>query len=184
CPRIIEKLYNTETIVRAMPLVLEKIPEARFVFSEYMGDATYIAEMKSLVRRLGVNASVLFLRDFPYEKMPLLLNLSEVLVSIPDSDGLPISLLEGMACGVVPIVGNLPQYGGVIENEVNALVVPTKEPAALAGAIIRLLADACLRRRLSEASLSTTIDCADYETEMAKMEELYYELAGLGERKQ
>jgi len=173
------QLYNTETMLRAIPLVLEEAPETKFIFSEYMGHEPYIEQMKTLVRELSVESSVVFLERIQHEQMALFLNMAEVFVSIPDSDGMPQSLLEAMSCGTVPVVADLPQYKGLIRGDTNALLVTPKDPAALAKAVLALLKDNSLRERLSRACTDTTMECADHETEMEKMEKLYYELSAI-----
>jgi len=180
CTRLMDKLYNTETIIKTIPLVLEEVPGTKFIFSEYAGERAYILDMKALVKRLAVGASAIFLKTIPHERMPLFLNLAHVFVSIPDSDGMPQSLLEAMACGTVPVVSDLPQYSELIKNETNALVLPSKDAQALAKTIIRLLRDNALREKLSRACVDTIVDGMDYEVEMQKMEKLYYELSGIG----
>lgn len=180
CTRLMDKLYNTETIIKTIPLVLEEVPGTKFIFSEYAGERAYILDMKALVKRLAVGASAIFLKTIPHERMPLFLNLAHVFVSIPDSDGMPQSLLEAMACGTVPVVSDLPQYSELIKNETNALVLPSKDAQALAKTIIRLLRDNALREKLSRACVDTIVDGMDYEVEMEKMERLYYKLSGVG----
>ena len=177
CPRIIDPLYNTETVVRAIPEVVREIPGVRFVFSEHMGSHPHIQAMKGLVEELGVGAAAVFVDSIPHELMPLYFNLARVLVSIPDSDGMPQSLLEAMACGTVPVVAALPQYDGVVQDGVNALTVNRKDPHSVALAVVRLLKDDGVRARLSQAAAATTAEGMDYEVEMAKMEKLYFRLA-------
>ena len=176
CTRLIDRLYNTETIIKAIPRVLEQVAAAKFIFSEYASERNYGREMKALVKTLRVEGSVIFLETIPHDRMSLFLNLARVFVSVPDSDGMPQSLLEAMSCGTVPIVSKLRQYDEVIKNEVNALVVPARNSEVLAAAVVRLLKDDALRQRLSRACVDTVVEGMDYETEMAKMEKLYYEL--------
>ncbi|UCF78410.1 MAG: glycosyltransferase family 4 protein [Candidatus Eiseniibacteriota bacterium] len=180
CTRIMDTVYNTETILRAIPFVLKEVPEARFVFSQYLARPPYVEQMKDLARELSIKDSLLFLEEIPFDRMPLFLNLAEILVSIPDSDsGMPQTVLEAMCCGTVPVVSDLPQYQDLIIPETNALVVCPKDPMAVADAILKLLRDPVLRERLSEACVNTTMYCVDYETEMQKMEKFYYELSGI-----
>jgi glycosyltransferase involved in cell wall biosynthesis len=176
CTRLMGSLYNTETVLRAIPLVLKEVPGTKFLFSEYMSHPPYVDTMKALARELSLEASVVFLEKISHERMPLFLNLATVFVSIPDSDGMPQSLLEAMSCGTVPVVSNLPQYAGLVAAETNALLAPPKDPTALARAVVRLLSDSSLRERLSRACVNTSAECGDYETEMQKMEKLYYGL--------
>ncbi len=177
CTRLMGNLYNTETILRAIPLILEKEPETRFLFSEFMSHPPYVERMKLLAEDLSVRDSIFFLERIPHDRMPLFLNLATAFVSIPDSDGMPQSLLEAMSCGTVPVISELPQYAGLVRAEENALFTPRKDPNALARAVTRLLSDSSLRERLSRACVNTSAECGDYETEMEKMEKLYYGLA-------
>ncbi len=179
CTRLVDRLYNTETIIRAVPEVLREIPEAKFLFTALAANTEYLSEMRRLARSLDVEHSVVFLDMIPHDRMPLFLNLAGVFVSIPDSDGMPQSLLEAMACGTPSVVSELPQYQGVIEDKVNGLVVNQKSAKAVAEAILKVLKEESLRRRLSQASLNTGAECMDYEIEMAKMERFYYELSGI-----
>jgi phosphatidylinositol alpha-mannosyltransferase len=65
-----------------------------------------------------------------------------------------IVLLEAMASGL-PVVGTaIRGYLSVLKPEVNALVVPPKDPTALADAIVRLAGDEPLRWRLRRAGIS------------------------------
>jgi glycosyltransferase involved in cell wall biosynthesis len=178
CPRLIDRLYNTETIVRAIPEVLREVPAAKFLFTALAGNAEYINQMKQLTQSLGVQRAAVFLDMIPREQMPLFLNMAKVFVSIPSSDGMPQSLLEAIACGTPAVVSALAQYRGVIEHDVNGLVVDQKDVRVVAAAVVRLLKEEGLRLRLSRALLNTTAECMDYHAEMAKMEAYYYELKG------
>jgi glycosyltransferase involved in cell wall biosynthesis len=73
---------------------------------------------------------------------------ADVFVLSTRSEGAPMSILEAMAAGlpvVASAVGGVPE---LVENEVTGLLVPPGDPAALAAALDRLLADPDLRRRL------------------------------------
>jgi glycosyltransferase involved in cell wall biosynthesis len=183
CPRIIDPLYNTETVVRAIPEVAREVPGVRFIFSEHMGSRSHILAMKCLAEGLGVGTEAVFVDSIPHELMPLYFNLARALVSIPDSDGMPQSLLEAMACGTVPVVAALPQYDGVVEDGVNALTVNRKDPHSVALAVIRVLKDDGTRARLSREAEATRAEGMDYEVEMARMEKLYFKAVERGPAK-
>lgn len=67
-------------------------------------------------------------------------------------EGLPISLLEAMALGVPPVVTRVGGNVEVVTNDVDGLLVPPGDPAALAGAYLRLARSAPDRARLAAAA--------------------------------
>lgn len=67
-------------------------------------------------------------------------------------EGLPVGLLEAAACGRPMIATDVPGCREVALPDVNALLVPPDDPAALAAVIRRLAGDAELRHRLAAAS--------------------------------
>lgn len=70
-------------------------------------------------------------------------------------EGFPLPPLEAMACGCA-VVATL--CGGIVEyarEEVNCLLVPTRDPASLARAIERLIRDQSLRERLGSEAVRT-----------------------------
>src|SRR5262249_20949455 len=77
--------------------------------------------------------------------------LSPVVTGGGDRDGGPNVLIEAMACGVPVVATAISGIPELIEDGVTGLLVPPDDPAALAGAIERLLGDPALRRRLGEA---------------------------------
>jgi glycosyltransferase involved in cell wall biosynthesis len=65
-------------------------------------------------------------------------------------EGLPISLLEAQHFGVAAVVTDVGGIPEVVTDGYNGLLVPSKDPGALASAILRLLANDALRNELAE----------------------------------
>jgi glycosyltransferase involved in cell wall biosynthesis len=101
------------------------------------------------VRRLGLDDAVALLgaRD----DIDALLGSADVFVLSSTSEGLPMSVLEAMAAGL-PVVASA--VGGVPElvDASTGVVVPPRDPAALALALAELVADPALRERLGAAA--------------------------------
>jgi mannose/cellobiose epimerase-like protein (N-acyl-D-glucosamine 2-epimerase family)/glycosyltransferase involved in cell wall biosynthesis len=67
-------------------------------------------------------------------------------------EGLPLSLLEAAACGRPLIATDVPGCRAIVRPEINGLLVPLEDAAALAAAIDRLAGDGELRRKFAAAS--------------------------------
>ena len=157
-----------EFLIRAVPAVLAVHPQARFVLA---GGGESRTAMIGLADRLGVGASV----TFPGEIADALqLMRASDLVVIPSiSEGLPISLVEAMALGrsvVTTGVGGIPE---VVEDGVSARVVPPRDPAALAAAMLELLGDDVLARQLGAQAQRVAAERFSAARMVRRTQELY-----------
>lgn len=78
---------------------------------------------------------------------------ADVLTLSSDHEGLPVAVMEALALGVPVVataVGGLPE---AIDDGVEGLLVAPRDPAALAGALVRVADDPDLRARLGGAAL-------------------------------
>ena len=123
-------------LLDAIPQVLKEFPHSFFLF---VGDGELKDFLKTKSRILGIRDKV-FLTGFR-EDIPEILSILDLFVLPSHLEGLCTSLMDAM-CMEVPIVattaGGIPE---VIENEKTGLLVPPKNPSALAKAIIELLKD-------------------------------------------
>jgi colanic acid/amylovoran biosynthesis glycosyltransferase len=117
---------------------------------------------EALVREthdLGLGGRVAFLGLVPHEKLLKrmeagswdMLVLPSIVTNSGEKEGIPVALIEAMSCRV-PVVSTL--SGGIpelFEGVDEALLVPPKDPAALAEAIERVGSDPALRERLIES---------------------------------
>jgi glycosyltransferase involved in cell wall biosynthesis len=148
------------------------------VISEQFGDPAYLQELKTLAEQSQVAQHIRFVGRIPYEDMPLWLNLSKLVVMIPESDGMPNTLLEAMACGAVPVLRDLPQYRELIREDVNGIYVSVT-PESVAKAVVTLLKAEEQRKAMASGNLSLVREVADQSKEMNRMEQWYYKLAGV-----
>jgi glycosyltransferase involved in cell wall biosynthesis len=118
------------------------------------GDGDMLEPWKQLARELGFEQRAHFLGNVPYAQIPSYIRAADVFVLNSEYEGLSHTLLEVSAIGT-PIVctsaGGNPE---VVEDDVNGLLVPPRDPNALRGAIARVLADPALGERLVRASLA------------------------------
>ncbi len=84
------------------------------------------------------------------EDMPSVYAASCIAVLPSAREGLPRTLVEAAACARPIVATDVPGCREVVRNEVNGLLVASGDPAALAAAVGRLLADPPLRRRMGE----------------------------------
>jgi glycosyltransferase involved in cell wall biosynthesis len=93
-------------------------------------------------------------------------------------EGLPQALLEGAACGLPLIASDAPGCRLAVTDGRTGLLVPPRDPAALAEAIARLAGDPQLCRRLGEAGRLRAIAEFSLERITAAFLALYGEVGG------
>ena len=172
--RNLEPIYDIESLITSVPLILKKNPEAKFVIA---GRGSQEANLKNLAKSLGVSDSVRFAGFIPNDKLPEYLASSDIYVSTSLSDaGIAASTAEAMACGLPVIVTDFGDNRKWVEDGVSGFIVPSKDPKALAEKIIYLLKHEDIRNEFGLRNREIIEDRNNYYKEMEKMENIYIEL--------
>ena len=176
--RSFKPLYNIDIIIQAIPYVLNEIPYAKFILINNLKGSYGDEERKirELADRLKIGDAVKFVSAVEHEELPKYYRACDVYVSVPSSDGCSVSLLEAMACGIPPIVSDLPSPKEWVKDGESSCVVPVRDPIALAHAIISLLKDKEKQRLFAQRNLILVKEKADHYVHMQHMEELYFKL--------
>lgn len=110
------------------------------------------------------------------EAMPALFRAVD-LVALPSyREGLPKGLIEAAACGLPLVTTDVPGCRAVVTHEVDGLLVPARDAAALAAAIARLMDDAPLRARLAAAARAKALAQFDERIVIEQTLAVYQEL--------
>ena len=105
---------------------------------------------------------------------------SATIVVLPSyREGLPKVLLEAAACGKPLIATDVPGCRDIVTHGINGLLVPARNPAALAAAIDSLLRDSSLRAAMGVAGREVVIRAFSVEKVAGQVVDLYRELLGM-----
>ncbi|RME89039.1 MAG: glycosyltransferase, partial [Anaerolineae bacterium] len=171
-PRGVRAYVRNDVFFRAIPRVLEEFPQARFLCAD-MADSPHA---RRWVEKEGVASAVELLPHLSSSQMAELYRRARVLVSPSVHDGTPNSLLEGMACGCLPVAGDLESLREWIVPGENGLLVDPTDPQALAEAMRRALRDDALYRRAREHNVALIRRRAEYDRCMEQAEAFYRRL--------
>jgi glycosyltransferase involved in cell wall biosynthesis len=174
-PKILRPFYNVHLIVEAMLQIIAAHPEARLLITEYSADPDYRKQIAERVDQLGLQDYVMFVGHIPHHEMPLYYSLAEVTVAVPSSDGLPQTLLEGMACAVPNILSRLPRYEEVVTHAQSAYFVDSS-PQGIAEGVRHLFSDCELSAHIVHNGLEIVQTQADFVREVSRVESKYYEV--------
>ncbi|NTU80170.1 MAG: glycosyltransferase family 4 protein [Chloroflexales bacterium] len=106
--------------------------------------------------------------------------LPAVLARGGDQDGLPVALIEAMACGLPVVTTAISGIPELVRDEVNGLFVRPRDAHALAGALGRLILDAGLRARLGAEARQTILEHFQITRNTAALAEIFREVSQRG----
>ncbi len=143
------------------------------------GEGSLEHELRARAATAGVAPRVRFLGNLPQDRVAAYLGAADIVVapSVRDEggnvDGLPNVVLEALASGTPLVTTGAGGIGAVARPDQTAYVVPERDPAALAAAIERALADPAGARRLAEAARALVREAFGWERVARRFEHAY-----------
>jgi len=139
---------NTKTLLAALPLVRRRVPGARL---RVVGGGPELPALQRQAAELRLDGAVTFLgpvardadvrREYAHADVFCLPSLQE---------GFGIAFLEAMAAGLPVVAGSAGAVPEVVPDGTAGLLVDPTDPAALAEALVNLLDDRAVARRMGE----------------------------------
>lgn len=133
------------------------------VVCHLVGDGPDATRLAAQAQRLGVSKSIRFHGACTRSEVIALLRDADIVAtpSVPTADGrregIPVAIMEAMACGVPVVASRLSGIPELVEHEQNGLLVPPGDASALADALARLANDPALRKRLGANGRETVL---------------------------
>jgi len=162
-------------LIEAAHLVVQQMPDARFVI---LGEGELREPLEHLVKDHRLEKHVL-LPGFRTDVLGCIKGF-DLFVMSSVTEGLGTSLLDAMACArpiVATRAGGIPE---IVEDGVNGLLVPPRDHAAMAAAIVRMLGDEAMRTRMGDRGFARVQERFTLEKMIAATALVYERVAGRG----
>jgi glycosyltransferase involved in cell wall biosynthesis len=160
-----------DTLIKAAPLVLEKVPEAKFIIA-----GPRIRNWKLEIRSLKMKSKVTLTGEVSEKEKIALMQGASVFVLPSRSEAFGITVIEAMAAGCPVVVSDIPALTEVVENGQTGLVFPVNDEKSLASQIIKLLSDRELSHNLAENAKKVVKEKYDWEKIINRLEKIYTSL--------
>jgi glycosyltransferase involved in cell wall biosynthesis len=168
---ILRRKKGHAELLDAIPAVLARFPAAHFVFA---GDGPQRENLEKRIAELGLSGSV-HLLGLRRDVVNVLAAL-DLFVLPTHQEALGTAFVEAGAMGLAAIGSNVDGVPEVVGAGETGKLVPVNDPPALADAIIGLLADPVLRRRMGAAARQKVAAHFSREAMVAGMVAVYGKL--------
>ena len=161
-----------EHLIIAAPLILEKVPKTKFLI---VGDGIMRKKWEDMAKEFGLNEKFIFTGRVPYKDVPKYINVGDVCISMkkPIVPGSSLKVFEYMACEKPVIATKNSSYGFEILEEENAgLLVDPEKPEDVRDAIIKLLMDKELSKKMGKNGRKVVIERYSWESTAKRVAEV------------
>jgi glycosyltransferase involved in cell wall biosynthesis len=169
-------VYGLPLAIEAFRRLRERRPDAQLlvVHGRIPLDGAAKAALMSL------DGGVRVLGAVPHEQMRTCFHAADVGISVPSSDGSPVSLWECLACGTPAVCSQLPQLAGRV-GERSGVLLAQRSPSALAAALDSVLTGASRGRALGLAGREWCQANMDRRDSLERLDRLYRAIASSSE---
>jgi len=167
-----------DTLIDAVPQVIESVPNVRFsiVGSASRAEADYFAYLKVKVSENQLGGTVHF---FPYHNDVRTLISSWRLLVLPSRrEALGRVLIEAGALGIPTVASSVGGIPEIIQDGVTGLLVPPNDIGRLSDAIVKLLKHPDLAQRLGQNAKARTSKVFSAETMIESVLDVYHQVLG------
>ncbi|MBX9771867.1 MAG: glycosyltransferase family 4 protein [Candidatus Obscuribacterales bacterium] len=174
----LEERKGIGDLVNAIPKVISKFSNVRFVIigddtNNAKGQRSVLAELQDSLRANGCAEHVQFINRVPLAELPSYYRSADISIVPSVYDNSPYTCLEAMSCGL-PVIGT--SGGGTKEYIVDGesgIIIPPRNPEAIADSLLKLLQDETERKRLSLNARKRVLDEFQRKEIAAKTVALY-----------
>ena len=172
--RFLAPFYRPEILLDAFLELRDRQVSAKL---EFVADGPSMDALRARCANSPHRADIMFPGRLGRADLAERLRTADVYAGFPKSEGVSASLLEAMACGLVPVVTDLSANRDWIDPNVNGILVP--EPVTVSSvceALVRALRDGDLRARARELNVNRVRDRADRSRNALRFEEAFLRL--------
>lgn len=149
--RNLEGIYDIPTALRAFVRVCAIHADARLTIA---GSGPELTALQALAHELDIARVVRFTGRLDNAAIADLYRDADLLLNPSTVDNTPNSLLEAMASGVPIVTTDVGGIPHLVEHDRTAVMVPPRDPDAMAAAALRVFQDAALASSLREAGIA------------------------------
>lgn len=166
----LSKEKGLDYLIKSLPLIAKKISDIRL---DIVGDGNMRGELMWLVKQEKLESCVRFLGSLPNDQAMRQAAKSSIFVLPSLGEGLGIVILEAQALGVPVVATNIGGIPDCVKDGSTGILVPIKNPEAIAEAVIKILENKSLANELV-ANAKTELYRFDWQRIAEQYADIYH----------
>lgn len=173
--RAFHETYNPAMAVGVVRHMKRVFPDTTLIMvGPDKGDGS-LEKTQIMAKQLDLQVSISFPGGITKYEVPNWLNKGDIFLNTTNYDNTPISVMEAMACGLCIVSTNVGGIPHLLEDGVDALLVPPNDPEAMAAAVRRILEESGLAVKLSR-NARMKAEQFDWSVILPKWQKLFIEV--------
>jgi glycosyltransferase involved in cell wall biosynthesis len=157
-------------LVQAVKRLVQRGKRVRLTL---VGDGEDRASLEAVVREEKLGEHVVFAGWQLQAQVRALYMKTDIFVLASFEEGVPVVLMEAMACEVPCVATGITGIPELIEHGVSGLLVPPSDAEALAAAVEKIMGDSALRARLASAGREAVVARYDLSRNTARLRDIF-----------
>lgn len=171
--RSLQPEYRHDSILKAFGILHQKGIDFKLTI---VGSGTMLDYLKKLAATLKINEKVIFTGRIANTELPVLLQQSNIYISMPVTEGVSASLFEAMACNCYPVVSDIPGNQSWIRHRENGQLIEVDNIEMLANELLWCFSEKDYRNKAILQNRKYIEENVNYNTNMKIIAARYHEL--------
>lgn len=147
--RALHQIYQPQVAVKALALLKDQFPNIHLSMTGQDKKDGSREIIQNIIHDDSLKTNVTWIGQIPRISVPEILQKADIFLNTTLYEGFGTSVLEAAACGLCIVTTNVGELPYLWEEGVDALLVPPRNPEAMAAAVTRILTEPGLAARLS-----------------------------------
>ncbi len=166
----LESIYNIDVLINSFSELASKHDALKLMI---VGEGSAEAELKALVKKLGIEEKVVFTGRIPFAEISNYYNMLHVLVNISEYESFGVSVIEAMACGKPVVVTNVGGLQEIVKSDELGIKVEIRNQNQTRDAIEKLISDKKFYDQVSKNARDYVVQNFNWENNLKQMIDLY-----------
>jgi glycosyltransferase involved in cell wall biosynthesis len=183
-PRACRPLYNIHLLIEGFKRAAPNMKDAQLWTLEFGADPGYLNRIKKQVAGCDpdISSRIRFLPPSDPRHLEVRIASADVIVSIPDSDGMPVTLMQSLALGKPILYRRLPQLEELADEGIQGYGIDENNPEKIQHAMENFYNRRSELGRMKDACLQKFKSLPDPEAVVRTILEVYEHLVKAGRR--